>query len=140
MGSAMVVAVGIGVAVAIQVAVLGGASRAWHPLAVSLGLQVAGVVVGGIWALHQGAWPDVWPITLRWWWLPLGALGWGIVAALGFSAARVGVSVTLATVVVAQLLTGLVVDLAMGRLEVGLRHPVGVALLVVGLLLVSRLG
>lgn len=140
MGSAIGVAVGIGIAVAIQVAVLGRASKTWHPLGISLALQVAGVLVGGIWAIHQRTWSDVWHITLQWWWLALGALGWGIVAALGFSAARVGVSVTLAYVVAAQLLTGLVVDQMMGQLEVGVRHPVGVALLVLGLILVSSPG
>lgn len=140
MGSAIGMAVGIGIAVAVQVAVLGRASRTWHPLSISLALQFAGVLAGVIWALHHRAWPEVWQVTAQWWWLALGALGWGIVAALGFTAARAGVSRTLAVVVVAQLLAGLVLDQVGGQLEVGVRHPVGVALLVMGLLLVSGRG
>ena len=140
MASAIVVAVGIGIAVAIQVKVLGRASRSWPPLSISLALQFAGVLAGVIWALYKRAWPEVWQVTAQWWWLVLGALGWGIVAALGFAAARVGVSVTLAVVVAAQLLAGLGLDQISGQVEVGFRHAAGVALLVGGLLLVLGRG
>lgn len=140
MGIAIGVAVGIGIAVAIQVAVLGHASRTWHPLSISLALQLAGALGGAIWALHQRAWWELWQVTAQWWWLVLGVAGWGIVAALGFSAARVGVSLTLAVVVSAQLLAALILDQVMGRIELGARHPVGAALLVAGVLLIQSRG
>lgn len=102
-----------------------------------MALLVGGALVGGMWALHERAWPQVWAVALQWWWLPVGVLGWGIVAALGSSAARAGVSVTLAVVLSAQLLTGLALDQMMGHLEVGVRHTIGVVLLAASLLLVT---
>lgn len=137
MGSAVVTAVGVGIAVAIQVAVVGQASKFTHPLVVSLGLQMSGLLVGAAWAIHQRVWPDVWRLTAEWWWLPLGALGWGIVAALAFSATRLGASATLATAVAAQVLTALGLDRLLGHLNVDFRHVLGIALLVGGVVLIS---
>lgn len=71
------------------------------------------------------------------WKLRLGALGWGIVAALGFSASRLGASTTLAVVVAAQIVAALVLDQIAGRVDIGIRQPVGVLLLVGGVLLVA---
>jgi uncharacterized membrane protein YdcZ (DUF606 family) len=137
MGSWVVVAAAIGMAVGVQVTVLGEASRRFHPLTISLALQIAGVLVGGVWAIHQRAWSDILEVSLQWWWLPLGAIGWGIVAALGFAAARGGISATLAVVIGSQLVTGLALDQTIGKLDLSVRHLVGVALLVVGVVLVS---
>ena len=137
MGSAVGIAVGIGIAVAIQVAVVGQASRVAHPLAISFGLQMSGVLVGAVWIVHQRTWSDVWGLTVEWWWLPLGALGWGIVAALGFSAARLGASATLAIAVAAQVLTALGLDRLMSQVNLSLRHLLGIALLVAGVVLIS---
>ena len=137
MGSAVGIAVGIGIAVAIQVAVVGQASRVAHPLAISFGLQMSGVLVGAIWIVHQRTWPDVWGLTVEWWWLPLGALGWGIVAALGFSAARLGASATLALVVAAQVLTALDLDELRSQVNLNFRHLLGIVLLVAGVVLIS---
>jgi uncharacterized membrane protein YdcZ (DUF606 family) len=137
MGVAIIVAVGIGLAVAAQAAILGGASRSIHPLAVSLALQASGLLVGAIWALWDRTWPQVGEVIGAWWWIPLGALGWGIVAALGFSSARLGASITLAIVVAAQVIGALVLDVASGRVETGLHQPVGAALLVGGVILIT---
>ena len=108
---AVAVALGIGAAIAVQVTLVGRASTATHPLAVSLALQIAGVIVGTIWALRRAAWPELTDLATQWWLVPLGALGWGVVAALGFAAARLGTSRTLALVIAAQLTAGLVIDL-----------------------------
>ena len=137
MGSAVGVAVGIGIAVAIQVAVIGQTSRVAHPLVISFGLQMSGVLVGAVWIIRRQSWSDVWDLMFEWWWLPLGALGWGIVAALGFSAARLGASATLAIVVAAQVITALGVDRLMGQVDLNLRHLLGIALLVSGVVLIS---
>jgi len=137
MGSAVGVAVIVGVGVAVQVAVVGRASRLTHPLAISLALQISGVSVGLVWAFARRSWPEVWSVSVQWWWLPLGALGWVIVAALGFAAARLGASATLAIVVATQLSAALALDLASGRMSLTPRHPMGVALLVAGVILVT---
>jgi len=137
MGSAIVIAAVVGVAVAVQVFLVGRASKITHPLAVSVALQVSGVLIGMIWAIYQRATSAVIGVTVQWWWLPLGALGWGIVAALGFSAGRLGASTTLAVVVAAQMLTGLAIDSVVGQVDLGIRQPVGVVLLVGGVLLVA---
>jgi len=139
MGSAVGIAVGIGIAVAIQVAVVGQASRVAHPLAISFGLQISGLLVGAVWIVQQRTWSDVWDLTFEWWWLPLGALGWGIVAALGFSAARLGAGPTLAIVVAAQIITALGLDRLTGQVTLNFRHLLGIVLLVAGVVLISAL-
>ena len=137
MGVAIIVAVGIGLAVAMQAGILGGASRSMHPLVVSLALQASGLLVGAIWAIWARTWPQLGDVVQAWWWIPLGALGWGVVAALGFSSARLGASLTLTVVVAAQVIGALVLDVASGRVEIGLHQPVGAALLVGGVLLIA---
>lgn len=73
----------------------------------------------------------------HWWWLPLGAVGWAIVAALGWTVGRLGVAVALALIVGSQLTVALTIDLARGTTTGGLRRVVGVALVVVGATLLS---
>ena len=140
MGSGIGIAAGIGVAIAAQVAIISRASTDLRPLAVSLALQVSGVAAGVAWATAAGAWPDVYATARSWWWLPLGALGWGIVAALGLAGARLGVSVALAVVVAAQVAAGLAFDAAAGRIHLEPRHAAGVALLVAAVVLLTRRG
>ena len=137
MGSAIVVAVLVGVSIAVQVLLVGRASRGIHPLSISLALQGSGLFVGVIWALSKQTWSSVLSVTGHWWWLPLGALGWGIVAALGYSSARLGATATLAIVVATQLTAGLVLDRVLGEIDLGVRHPIGVLLLVGGALLLA---
>lgn len=136
MGSAVVVAIGIGVAIAAQVTVVGQASRAASPLLISFGLQLAGAGVAAIWTALQGDWNELWA-SAGWWWVPIGALGWAIVGALGFSASRLGASTSLALVVAAQLLAALGLDRATDQLDVHPRHLLGVILLVAGVILIS---
>jgi len=137
MPSAVVVALVVGSAIAVQVAIVGRASRALHPLVISLALQASGLVVGLGWLLWSRTWPQLPQVVGQWWWLPLGIVGWIVVAALGFSAARLGTSATLAIVIGAQLTVGLILDHADGRFEIGAPQALGVTLLVVGGVMVS---
>jgi uncharacterized membrane protein YdcZ (DUF606 family) len=137
MPGAVVVALIVGSAIAVQVAIVGRASRALHPLVISLALQVAGLIVGLGWLLWSRTWPQLPQVIGQWWWLPLGVVGWVVVAALGFSAARLGTSTTLAIVIGAQLIVGLILDQAAGRLELGAPQVLGATLLVTGAVLVS---
>lgn len=137
MPSAVAVALIVGSAIAVQVAIVGKASRALHPLVISLAPQVAGLIVGLGWLLWSRTWPQLPQVIGQWWWLPLGIVGWVVVAALGFSAARLGTSATLAIVIGAQLIVGLILDQAAGRLELGTPQVLGATLLVAGALLVS---
>jgi uncharacterized membrane protein YdcZ (DUF606 family) len=140
MGSAIFVAVAVGVAIAVQVAVVGRASHDVHPLVVSTILQIAGMSGGILWVLHRHVWAELGAVAIRWWVLPLGLAGWGIVAALGFSSSRLGVSTTLVLVVATQLVAGLLVDLSTGAIALDLRQPFGVALVVGGTLVLSFQG
>jgi len=140
MGNAIVIAVAVGVAIAIQVAVVGRASGDVHPLAVSTVLQIAGMLSGILWVLHRSAWAELGAVAVRLWVLPLGLAGWGIVAALGYSSARLGVSTTLVLVVATQLVAVLVVDLATGDAAFNLRQPIGVVLVICGAAIVSLNG
>lgn len=137
MGSAVTVAVVVGISIALQVLLVGRASQNVPPLAISTALQSSGLVAGIIWAASQRAWPTAAGIVGRWWWLPLGALGWGIVAALGYASARLGASSTLAIVVASQLVAGITLDRIVGEIDIGARHPLGVVLLVVGTWLIG---
>lgn len=137
MPSAIVLALVVGSAIAVQVAIVGRASRALHPLVISLGLQAAGLLVGLGWLLWSRTWPQLPQVISQWWWLPLGIVGWVLVAALGFSAARLGTSATLAIVIGAQLVVGLFLDQASGRIELGVPQVLGAVLLVGGTVLVS---
>lgn len=135
MGTALVVAAGVGVAIALQVATLGAAGQHRHPLAISLGLQLAGVTAGVVWAVTRHQWPAVVATARDWWWLPLGAVGWLVVGALGFAALRLGITLTLGVSVGMQLLIGVVLDVRGGVIAMQPRQLVGALLLSVGLLL-----
>lgn len=135
MAPALVVAVGIGIAIALQVATLRGAGQHRDPLAISLALQVAGVLAGTAWMLAQRQWPAVLATVRAWWWLPLGVVGWLVVGALGFAAQRLGITVTLGVSVGAQLLLGLLLDVRAGVITLQPRPLLGGLLLVVGVLL-----
>jgi uncharacterized membrane protein YdcZ (DUF606 family) len=140
MGSALLVAVAVGLIVAVQVALLGDVTRRLHPLAVSVVLQVAGVVGGLVWAAVTHTWADVVAVTRSAWWVPLGVAGWLLVAALGFSSARIGVVATLGVSVAVQLAAGLAFDAVTGRVAVGPRPILGVLLLAVGVALTVQRG
>lgn len=135
MGSALFVAVVVGFAIALQVAVLGGAARRLHPLAVSFTLQVAGALAGAVWVTLARSWHDVVATTRLWWWVPLGVLGWMLVAALGYASGRIGVVATLGVSVAVQLLAGLALDVLGGRVALGPRPVLGVLLLAAGVVL-----
>ena len=137
MGVAVLIAIGVGLAIAVQASILGGASRSVHPLTVSFALQVAGVLLGLAWVGYSRAWSSVLEVIGQWWWLPLGLIGLVVVAALGFSSARIGALQTLALVVAAQLIAALALDLFNGAISVDIRQPAGVALVVGGVLLIS---
>lgn len=123
MGSAIMTAIAIGAAVAFQVSILSRSGAIAHPLAVSLALQASGLLVSCVWVVARRDWAGVLAVAGQWWWLPLGTLGWGVVAALGF-AARLGVGATLAAVsVAAQLVIGLGIDLRTGTIPVAGDRP-----------------
>jgi len=136
MESAWGVAALTGIAIGMQVAVIGTASQSTHPLLISLALQAAGVLCGLVWVVHRGGWGELADLGTRWWLLPLGLLGWGIVAALGYAASQLGAGPTLAVVVGAQVATALVFDMA-GGLRLDLRHVLGLVLLVAGVTLIA---
>lgn len=140
MGSALLVAVAVGIGVAMQVALLGGVARRLHPLGLSLALQVAGVLAGALWATASGAWHGVLSTMRFWWWAPLGVVGWLVVAALGYASGRIGVSATLGVSVAVQLLVGLGIDVARGRIDLGPRPLIGTVLLAAGVVLVLPRG
>lgn len=135
MATAVLVTVLVGISIAVQTAVVGRFSSTVHPLAVSMSLMLAGVLAGGAWSSARGAWPQVLAITVRWWSLPLGVAGWAIVAALGWTAERLGVASALALVVAAQLTTALVIDGARGTVELSPRPLLGVFAMLAGVLL-----
>jgi uncharacterized membrane protein YdcZ (DUF606 family) len=137
MSSGYVVAGLVGIGIAFQVAIVGRASSSAHPLAISLALQVAGVVVAGVWATFNGAWSDVAGVARLWWWIPLGVGGWIVVAALGFAANRVGVAAVLALSIGAQLIAGLGIDAAVGTNLVSTRSVLGVALVLSGVIVMT---
>jgi uncharacterized membrane protein YdcZ (DUF606 family) len=138
MGAA--VAVSVGLVIAVQAAVLSRASTQLSALAVSLGLQLSGVLVAAIWATTTHGWTSVVRVAGSWWWIPLGAAGWLVVAALGFAAARLGVAPALAIVVVTQLGAGLVLDAVTDATMPTGRQLAGIVVLGVGLLLVTNAG
>lgn len=133
----LLVALAIGAAIALQAATVGHLSGEVHPLTISLALLLSGVLVASTWATVRHAWPDVLAVTGRWWWLPLGIAGWVIVAALGWTASRLGVAVALAVVVGSQLTVGLVIDGVRGTGTVSWRAVGGVVLVVAGAALLS---
>jgi uncharacterized membrane protein YdcZ (DUF606 family) len=134
---AIALAIGVGIAVAAQSSILGGASRWLHPLSVSFALQIAGMSVGVVWAVHARAWPEVFEVVRQWWWLPLGLVGLGVVAAIGFCSARLGTLVTLALIIAAQLVAGLVFDVVNGVTNLDMRQPTGVLLVVGGVIVLA---
>ena len=133
MGSAIIVAVVVGAGVAIQVAVLGRAAERIHALAVSLALQMAGVMVGLAWASMVRGWSDVGRSVVAWWWLPLGAFGWMLVGGLGYASRTLGVSLTLGIAVTVQLVVGYGLDVRAGRAPLEPQALAGLALVIVGL-------
>lgn len=136
MNSGYLVAALIGVGIGLQVAIVGKTASSINPLTVSLALQVSGVVVAGLWAWRNDQWGDVVRVAGTWWWIPLGVGGWAIVAALGYSANRIGIASTLAVSIGAQLATGLVVDsLRDGTLNT--RAALGATLVVIGAIVVG---
>lgn len=132
MATAVLVALVVGATIALQAATLGRLSDSVHPLAISFSLLASGLIVGGVWASHEGAWSVVPAVAKHWWWLPLGAAGWLIVGALGWTTERLGVAQALALVVGAQLSTALVIDVMRGTVAVGPRQIIGLLLIVAG--------
>jgi transporter family-2 protein len=128
----------VGVVIAVQAAVLGRASAAVPALAVSFGLQLAGVAAGAIWSTVQGRWSSVLDVVTSWWWIPLGVAGWLLVAALGHVASRLGVAPALALVVASQLVAGMIVDAVTGGSWPAARAVAGVVLLCAGAVLVVQ--
>ena len=133
----LLVALALGAAIALQAATVGHLAAEVHPLTISLALLMSGVAVASTWATVRHAWPEVLAVTSRWWWLPLGIAGWVIVAALGWTASRLGVAVALAVVVGSQLTVGLVVDAVRGTGTVSWRPVGGVVLVVAGAAMLS---
>jgi transporter family-2 protein len=130
----------VGLGIAVQVAVLGRTSESVSPLAVSLALQVSGVAVAAVWATSRGAWSEVAVVGHNWWWIPLGAVGWALVAALGFASNRVGVAATLSLSVAAQLVAGLVIDSTAGPSDLETTTILGAVLVLSGATLIVATG
>lgn len=133
----VLVALGIGAAIALQATAVSSLTSTVHPLAISLALLASGILVASSWATARQAWPETLAVVGHWWWLPLGAVGWAIVAALGWTAGRLGVAVALALMVGSQLTVGLTIDVVRGTTAGGLRSVLGLAFVVVGTTLLS---
>ena len=136
MGSALVVAAGIGCVIALQVSIVGRAATRFNVLAVSLVLQVGGLLAGLTWTSIRSGWAEIAALTKLWWWLPLGVAGWVLVAGLGFASSRVGVAATLSVAVASQLTVGLAIDAGSGS-HLGIRALIGLLLLVSGTALIT---
>ena len=135
--SAVLIAILTGVAIATQASMLGSAGRRIHPLSVSLALQLSGVLVGLLWLIWSRSWGEVVEVARAWWWVPLGLLGLVVVAAIGYSAARLGALATLALLVAAQLVSGLALDVRTGSIVLDWRQPLGILLVLGGTVLIS---
>lgn len=132
----IVVAVLVGAGIAVQVAVLGRAAGRWDPLAVSLALQMAGVLGGAVWATSTGSWSETLAALRNWWWIPLGVGGWVVVAGLGVAAGRIGSAATLGFAVAAQLSVAVAIDAA-GGAGIGLPRLAGVVMVGSGAVLLG---
>lgn len=132
MGIGLVVAVMVGAGIAVQVAVVGRAAEQLNPLSVSLALMIPGVVVASIGSTATRSWSDVAVVAGRWWWLPLGVGGWLVVAALGFAAVRIGVTMTLSLSIATQLVVGFAIDLRTDDASPDPRALLGIVLFTVG--------
>jgi uncharacterized membrane protein YdcZ (DUF606 family) len=128
----------VGLTIAAQSFLLGTRGGSTSPVGLSLALTIAGTLAGVVWATTRRRWGEVVAVSGQWWWLPLGVAGWLIVAALGWSAARLGVAAALAIVVAAQLTGGLALDVLSGRVRLSASSVAGVAVVCVGVLLILR--
>lgn len=133
----VLVAILVGFGVAAQVRILGASSSQCHPLSISFALQLAGVLAGLVWITARSDWRTITAVVVSWWWLPLGVGGWVVVAALGFSSARLGVATVLSLSIAAQLVAGLLIDA--GSTDRGLSAPsvIGAVLVVTGVALIA---
>ena len=136
MGSALIIAAGLGAAVAIQIGILGRMAGRFNILTVSMVLQMSGLAAGATWTAIRSGWAEAGQITRLWWWIPLGIFGWVLVAGLGHASARIGVSTTLAVSVASQLAVGLAIDANSGS-RVGVGGVLGLLLLVGGTVLIT---
>lgn len=134
MGSALIVAIAVGCVIAIQVGVVGRAGQHYDLLVVSLVLQIGGLAAGFGWIAARSAWAEAIAVARMWWWIPLGAAGWAIVAGLGFASSRLGVAATLSVAITTQLGVGLAID---GGPTVTFRAITGLVLLVFGTVLIT---
>lgn len=137
MGSAILVAAAVGAAIAAQVGIIGRAAGRFDVLAISMILQVGGLAGAVVWMSARSGWGQLVSLGRTWWWLPLGIVGWVIVAGLGFASARIGVAAVLAVSVASQLVTGLAMDTTSG-IPVGGRGLAGAVLLVTGAVLIAH--
>jgi uncharacterized membrane protein YdcZ (DUF606 family) len=128
----------IGVGIAVQVAILGKASSTIPPAALSMALQGAGLLVGAVWAFATHSWREVISVTQLWWWVPLGALGWGLVGLLAFSSGKIGPGATLALSIGSQLIAAVVIELALNRFGISPTGAIGVGLIIIGGVLIAR--
>ena len=116
MRTGLLVASVIGVLIAVQVNILGRAADRIDLLAVSTMLQVGGLMAGLVWLVGRSGWSEVSAVAQTWWWIPLGVLGWVLLAGLGFASMRAGVAAALSVSVASQISTGLVIDRAVSKI------------------------
>lgn len=140
MGSGFAVAMLVGVGIGVQVAIIGRSSATTSPLAVSFALQLAGSAAAVLWATRHGAWTDVVAVARQWWWIPLGIVGWVIVAGLAYASRQAGAAAALSVAVASQLTTGLVFDAAMNVRHIGPRHALGILLIAAGVVIMTMSG
>jgi uncharacterized membrane protein YdcZ (DUF606 family) len=137
MGSGVVIAVAIGIGIAVQTAIVGRGAPGSSPLAVSLALQLSGVAAATVWATTRGRWAEVTVVARQWWWVPLGIVGWVVVAGLAHASRRIGVAPTLGIAVAAQLITALVIDAARADHAVPVPAVVGALLVLAGVVVLG---
>jgi uncharacterized membrane protein YdcZ (DUF606 family) len=136
-GTGILIAIAAGVLIGVQVAALGRYSRTASSLTVSLLVQLGGLVAAVAWTSVRQSWSTVLAAAEGWWWLPVGAAGWLVLAALGSASSRAGVATALASAFAAQLIVGLAWDARMGLGGFNGRAAAGAILLIVGAYLIS---
>lgn len=137
MAIGVLVAALVGLAIAVQSALLGSSTHSAHPLVTSCVLMLPGIAVGAIWSTAAGRTGDASAVVRAWWWVPLGVLGWMIVAAIGFAVSRTGIGTTLAVSVAAQLLVAAVLDARAGTAPIDPCTLAGLALVLSGAALLA---
>lgn len=131
-------ALGAGVLVGVSRSLNGRLSLATSPLAASLWNHVVGFAfLSAVAVIFGGLLPDGWPDAPLTAWAG-GAVGVLFVASGSWLVARIGATMTALLVIAGQMISGVALDLALGRAEGLWIKAAGVALILSGMWLAQR--